>query len=113
MRKGRMSEVTSALWGQIAFGGDYNREQWPEWGRATDAEVVASSADGTWPGGLDAVRRHGPDGSYLFAINHGSEPVPVPAEGTDLVTGQGWTVDTALTAGDLVVILGATGPPRD
>ena len=163
MRMGRMSEVTSALSGQIAFGGDYNPEQWPERGRATDAEVVASYADGpatgdpavtrrfrgrgtawyvgtrlpieglkdvlgralgdahvapvlaldTWPAGLDAVRRHGPAGRYLFAINHGSEPVPVPAEGTDLVTGQGWTVDTTLAAGDLAVILEATAPPRD
>jgi beta-galactosidase GanA len=113
VRKGRMREVTSALSGQIAFGGDYNPEQWPERGRAADAEVVASYADGTWPAGLDAVRRHGPAGGYLFAINHGSEPVPVPAEGTDLVTGQGWTVDTTLAAGDLAVILEATAPPRD
>jgi beta-galactosidase len=30
VRMGRMSEVTSALSGQIAFGGDYNPEQWPE-----------------------------------------------------------------------------------
>jgi len=30
VRKGRMSELTSVLSGQIAFGGDCNPEQWPE-----------------------------------------------------------------------------------
>lgn len=30
VRTGRMGEVTLALSGQIAFGGDYNPEQWPE-----------------------------------------------------------------------------------
>ncbi|HEX7537831.1 MAG TPA: beta-galactosidase, partial [Dermatophilaceae bacterium] len=30
VRKGRMCELTSALSGQIAFGGDCNPEKWPE-----------------------------------------------------------------------------------
>jgi beta-galactosidase len=76
-----------------------------------DARVAPVLALDPWPAGLDAVRRHGPDGSYLFAINHGSEPVPVPVEGTDLVTGQDWTMDMALAAGDLAVIR-ETAPNR-
>ena len=135
---------------------------WAERGRATDAEVVATYADGpavgdpavtrrshgrgtawyvgtrlpregfkdvlgramndahvapvlglaTWPAGLDAVRRQGAGGSYLFAINHGSEPALVPVEGTDLVTGNDWTMDTTLAAGDLAVIREATTSPQ-
>ncbi|HEY5153440.1 MAG TPA: beta-galactosidase trimerization domain-containing protein, partial [Acidimicrobiales bacterium] len=144
------------------LGRDHLATVWAERGRATDAEVVATYADGpaagdsavtrrshgkgtawyvgtrlqleglkevlgramgdahvapvlglaTWPAGLDAVRRQGAGGSYLFAINHGSEPVPVPVEGTDLITGHDWTMETTLAAGDLAVILEATVPPR-
>jgi beta-galactosidase len=136
------------------LGRDHQATLWAERGRATDAEVVATYADGpasgdpgvtrrshsqgtawyvgthlesegmkevlgramgdahiapvlgltTWPAGFDAVRRRGADGSYLFAVNHGNEPVRVPAEGTDLVTGHDWTMDATLAAGDLVVI---------
>lgn len=35
---------------------------------------------------LELVRRHGPEHSYLFAINHGEQPVTVSATGTDLIT---------------------------
>jgi len=136
------------------LGRDHQATVWAERGRVTDAEVIASYADGpaagdpavtrrsrgrgtawyvgtalepeglkevlgramgdaqvtpvlaldTWPAGLDAVRRQGPDGSYLFAINHGSEPARVPVEGTDLVTGRDWTTGTTLAPGDLAVI---------
>jgi beta-galactosidase len=69
-----------------------------------DAHIAPVLGLTTWPAGLDAVRRTGASGSYLFAVNHGNEPVRVPVEGTDLVTGHDWTLDTTLAAGDLVVI---------
>jgi beta-galactosidase len=82
-------------------------------GRAMgDAHVEPVLGLATWPAGFDAVRRKGAGGSYLFAINHGSEPVPVPVEGTDLVTGRDWTMDTTLAAGDLAVILETAAPPE-
>jgi len=59
------------------------------------------------------VRRKGAGGSYLFAINHGSEPVRLPVEGADLVTGHDWTMDTTLAAGDLAVIMEAMTRRRD
>jgi beta-galactosidase len=40
------------------------------------------------PTGVDAVRRHAPDSSYLFAFNHGPDPVVLPVTGTDLLTGR-------------------------
>jgi len=40
----------------------------------------------TAPAGLEATRRTGEDGSYLFLINHGSETAHVRAEGRDLVS---------------------------
>ena len=75
-------------------------------GRAMgEAHVAPVLGLTTWPAGLDAVRRQGAGGSYLFATNHGNEPVRVPVEGTELITGHGWTMDTTLAAGDLAVIL--------
>jgi len=154
----QVEEFAPLLAGQhvtiTGLGRDHQATVWAERGRATDAEVVATYADGpaagdpavtrrsrgqgaawyigthlepegmkevlgramgdariapvlgltTWPAGLDAVRRKGAGGSYLFAVNHGNEPVRVPVEGTDLVTGHDWTMDTTLAAGDLVVI---------
>jgi beta-galactosidase len=83
-------------------------------GRALGDAHVAPVLDlTTWPAGFDAVRRQGAGGSYLFAINHGSKPVRVPTEGTDLVTGHDWTVGTTLAAGDLAVILEAPTRPQD
>jgi len=77
-----------------------------------DGHVEPVMGLATWPAGMDAVRRKGAGGSYLFAINHGSEPVPVPVEGTDLVTGREWTIDTTLAAGDLAVILETAASPE-
>jgi len=36
---------------------------------------------------VEAVRRRGEQGTFLFVINHGDGPVRVPASGEDLVTG--------------------------
>ncbi|WP_298867348.1 beta-galactosidase [uncultured Microbacterium sp.] len=56
------------------------------------AELVAeagveppASVDGDLTA-LELVRRHGDEHSYLFAINHGDQPVTVAAAGTDLIT---------------------------
>ncbi len=38
------------------------------------------------PRGVEAVRRSGPHGSWLFLLNHTDRPVEVPASGHDLVT---------------------------
>jgi beta-galactosidase len=40
------------------------------------------------PPGVDAVRRHTPDRSYLFLFNHRDDPVTVPVTGADLLTGR-------------------------
>ncbi|HET6711314.1 beta-galactosidase [Amycolatopsis sp.] len=40
------------------------------------------------PSGVEAVTRHAPDGRrWLFLLNHGTEAVPVPEPGHDLLTG--------------------------
>ncbi|MEV6343837.1 beta-galactosidase [Actinoplanes sp. NPDC051851] len=39
-------------------------------------------------GSVEAVRRSGENGSYLFVINHGTEAVEYPVTGFDLVTGE-------------------------
>ena len=160
----QVEEFAPLLAGQqvtiTGLGRDHLATVWAERCRATDAEVVATYADGpavgdpavtrrsqgrgtawyvgtrlsreglsdvlgramndahvapvlglaTWPAGLDAVRRQGAGGSYLFAVNHGSDPARVPVKGTDLVTGHEWTMDTTLAAGDLAVIREATTP---
>ena len=58
--------------------------------RLTDsllAEAGVAPAADSLPGGVEAVRRHGADGSFLFLINHTSADVVVPAIGVDLLTG--------------------------
>lgn len=40
------------------------------------------------PVGVEAVRRVGTNGSFLFVVNHTDAPVTVPVTGTDLLTGR-------------------------
>jgi beta-galactosidase len=47
---------------------------------------VRPALDGL-PEGVEAVRRRG-EHDYLFLLNHGSEPVAVPAAGLDLLSGR-------------------------
>ncbi|MFB2597857.1 beta-galactosidase [Herbiconiux sp. P17] len=54
--------------------------------------------------GLEAVRRVGPGGSYLFAINHSREPVTVPARGFDLVSGTAAEGELTIPAGGVAVL---------
>jgi beta-galactosidase len=39
------------------------------------------------PDGVEAVRRIGASGSYLFLMNHTTDELDVPVTGTDLLTG--------------------------
>lgn len=49
-----------------------------------DAGIVPS--DG--PPEVELIRRHGDDADYLIAVNHGTRPVDLPVDGTDLLTGE-------------------------
>lgn len=48
------------------------------------------------PDGVQAVRRHGDDGSYLLLLNHGGEPaaVDLPAPRVDLLADSRDPVDS-------------------
>jgi beta-galactosidase len=50
------------------------------------------------------VRRHADQASYLFVINHTGDLAEVPADGTDLVTGQTCAGIVRVPAGDVAVV---------
>ncbi|MER7169241.1 beta-galactosidase, partial [Micromonospora sp. NPDC000207] len=56
------------------------------------------------PHGVEAVRRSGPEGSWLFLLNHTDRPQTVPAAGTDLLTGVTATDSVDLPAGGVAVL---------
>ena len=56
------------------------------------------------PDGVEAVRRTGPDGSYLFLVNHGGEPVGVRVAGTSLLDAAGDGPCTEIPAGGVAVV---------
>jgi beta-galactosidase len=52
------------------------------------------------PDGVEATRRDGPDASYLFLLNHGTEPVTVPLPGpVTAVFGDGEVDDASVRLG--------------
>jgi beta-galactosidase len=53
---------------------------------------------------VEAVRRRGEQGTFLFVINHGDGPVRVPTSGKDLVTGTRVEWPFLLPAGACAVI---------
>jgi beta-galactosidase len=57
-----------------------------------------------WPAGLDAVERVGGSASYLFAVNNGTTPVPLPVSGVDLLTGARRVPTDPLPAGAVAVV---------
>jgi len=59
--------------------------------------------------GVEAVRRHGQDTSYLFLLNHGADDASVLASGTDLLTGLPAAGAVVVPAGGVVVL--AEDPP--
>jgi beta-galactosidase len=72
------------------------------------AAVAAASGAGPeqagLPPGVEAVRRHDGDRSWLFLLNHTGDPHEVPAAGTDLLTGAPVTGELRLPAGGAAVI---------
>jgi beta-galactosidase len=56
------------------------------------------------PAGVEVVRRTGEGRSYLFVLNHTSDPVEVPAEGFDLRHNQPVDGSVLVSAGGAVVI---------
>lgn len=55
-------------------------------------------------GPVEVVRRSGPQGSFLFVLNHSGDAVDVPAHGTDLVTGTDVGPHVHLPAGGYAVV---------
>ncbi len=58
----------------------------------------------TAPSGVEAMRRRGPSGSYLFIINHGAETVHVATKGFDLVAQRSAERRISVPAGGVAVI---------
>jgi beta-galactosidase len=58
----------------------------------------------TAPDGVEAVRRTGPQGSYLFLINHGSETAHIRATGHDLVADKRVTGSLSVQPGAVAVV---------
>ena len=56
------------------------------------------------PTGVEVVRRTGDGRSYLFVLNHTSDPVELPAEGFDLRHNQPVDGSVLVSAGGAVVI---------
>jgi len=67
-----------------------------------DATGVRATA--AVPAGVDAVRRRGDAGSWLFLINHTDDEQRVPAAGHDLVRGTRVTGAAVLPPGGVAVI---------
>lgn len=62
------------------------------------------------PASVEAVRRRSSDGrSWLFVLNHTSEPVTVPASGVDLLTGVEAGGSLELPSGGVAVVREGTG----
>jgi beta-galactosidase len=58
----------------------------------------------TAPAGLEATRRTGEDGSYLFVMNHGAETAHVRAAGRDLVSDRDVAGTLSVRAGMAAVV---------
>lgn len=56
------------------------------------------------PAGVECVRRVDAERSYLFVLNHRREPVDVPADGLDLVTGQPVDASLRLAGGGVACV---------
>ncbi len=63
----------------------------------------------TAPAGVEATRRTGSAGSYLFLINHGVETAHLMAKGRELITGRDVAGTLALRAGAVAVVREETG----
>ncbi|MET7613648.1 beta-galactosidase trimerization domain-containing protein, partial [Streptomyces seoulensis] len=54
--------------------------------------------------GVEAVRRTGPQGSYLFLVNHTDDDVTVPVRGTGLLDAEVTASGALVPAGGVVVV---------
>ncbi|MEP6856535.1 MAG: beta-galactosidase, partial [Pedococcus sp.] len=70
--------------------------------QVTEAGGVAITAQ--VPPGVEAVRRRGEDGSWLFLVNDTTTQQLIPVSGHDLVADRPFTPDTPLAAGAVAVI---------
>lgn len=70
--------------------------------QVTEAGGVRATAQ--VPPGVEAVRRRGEDGSWLFLVNDTTTEQQVPVTGHDLVADQPFTPETPLAAGAVAVI---------
>jgi beta-galactosidase len=69
--------------------------------------LVADAGLERLPGASDLVevsRRVGDDASWLFVLNHGTAPAPVPTSGVDLVSGVDVSDGFEVPAGGVAVI---------
>ena len=65
-----------------------------------DAGLAASEL----PDDVEVVRRHGADADYLVAVNHTEAAVAVPADGTELLSGEPVAGTVKVPAGGAVVV---------
>lgn len=63
----------------------------------------------TAPAGMEAVRRTGPDSSFLFVVNHGTETAHLAARGHDLVQDREVAGRLSLQPGGCAVVREETG----
>jgi beta-galactosidase len=70
--------------------------------QVTGAAGVAATAQ--VPPGVEAVRRRGKDGSWLFLVNDSAQEQVIPVTGHDLVADRPFTPETPLAAGAVAVI---------
>lgn len=77
----------------------------PAYDRLVDAVLAAAGVGSErLPSGVEVVRRRAGDRSWLFAINHSGAGVEIPAEGTELVSGERVTGRVAVPAGGFAVV---------
>jgi beta-galactosidase len=72
-------------------------------GSALTQAGVAAVVPGA-PPGLEAVRRRGEEGSWLFLLNHGTADAVVEAAGHELLTGQAVEDRVTVAAGGVAVV---------
>ncbi len=83
---------------------------WPEADgvqRVVDALVAESGVRPVVPGvpdGVEVTRRSGPDGSWLFVLNHTDAPVSVQADGHELVRDEPCTRMVTVPAREVAVV---------
>jgi beta-galactosidase len=54
--------------------------------------------------GVEVTRRHGPEATYLFIINHTDQAASIPADGVDLLTNEPTSGKITVAAGDVAVV---------